>query len=132
MDRDILERISTASYDEIMESPNKFGFPTFDEYKKTHENWLGRDDDKLASGDKGGEIVNRFARKFIHEIEGYRTSKIEEVERIAKDHGIPIRELEYKPEFLPLGAGKADVLVKWMSKADRLRREANGKARLKE
>jgi hypothetical protein len=98
------------------------GAPTFQEFKKNRERWVGRPDDKLAEVDKGGKI-NRTTQKHIYEIEGFRCKSLEEVERVARSQGIPIKDLDYKPEVMPNAGHKHDLLVKFMPKSERDRRK---------
>ena len=111
------------SFDDLLENPSKFGAPTFDEFCRNPDKYLGRDDDMLSRVDVGGKVMNNCTQRHIYEIEGFKTRKLEEVDRFARDHGIPLRELDYRPEVIPTGAGKCDILIKFMSKADRSRRE---------
>ncbi len=118
-------RKHAESTDDIYEDPHAYGAPTFEEFKKNRERYMGRDDDSLASVSKGGEISNRFTQKHIYEIEGYRCKTLEEVERIAKSQGIALRDLDYKAILIPQGAGKGNLLVKFVSKEERSRRAGN-------
>ena len=97
------------------EELRKMGAPTFQEFKKNREKWVGRDDDVLARADKGGNI-NRVTKKHIYEIEGHRCKSLEEVERVAASKGIPLRELDYQPKVIPGIGHKCDVLVKFVPK----------------
>lgn len=95
---------------------------SFDEWKRTREKWLGRDDDELASIDRGSTILSNV-RKHIYELEGYRCKSLEEVESVAKAMGLEIKSLEARPEMIQAGAGKYDLLVRIFSKASKERRE---------
>lgn len=111
------------TYEEVLQSPNKFGMPTFEDFKLNHERYMGRDDDKLAFADKGSDILKRHVKKHIYELEGYRCESLEEVERVASSQGIPLRDLDYRPQLIPLGGGKCDILIKFVSKDERAKRE---------
>jgi hypothetical protein len=106
--------------DDISGYLKKVGFPSFDEFCANAEKYMGRDDDRLAEVDRGhtGKVRQVVSRQ-TYEIEGYKCKTLEEVERIAKERGIPLRELDYRPQLIPMGAGKADVLVRFISKAKR-------------
>lgn len=99
-----------------------WGAPTFEEFCRNPEKWRGREDDSLASADVGSQTLKGMVKKHIYEIEGYRCKSLEEVERVARNQGIPIRELDYRPELIPIGAGKCDILVKFVSKQEREKR----------
>lgn len=127
MSKTALERFAEIqSPDEIMANPEAFGMPTFAEFAKNPEKWLGRDDDKLAWADAGSRALEKHVQRHIYEIEGYRCKTIEEVEKIASSQGIPLRELDYRPSVVPTGGGKCDILVKFVNKADREKRKLWG------
>jgi len=88
------------------------GAPTFDEFRKNRDKYLT--DDVLARADAGSTLLR--PKRHIYEIEGHRTRKLEEVERIAGDYGIPIRELDYRPEIVPQAGHDYDILVKLVPK----------------
>lgn len=113
-----IDKFKDAQMDDIMSDPSKYGAPTFEEFRSNPEKWLGRDDDKFVSADKGSQVLSNV-RKHIYEIEGYRCKTLEEVEKIAASQGIPLRSLDYRPELIPLGGGQADILVKFVSKDGR-------------
>jgi hypothetical protein len=106
-----------ADMDDVLEDPTKFGAPSFDDFKKNREKWLGRDDEALGLADKGSGWA--FVKKHIYEIEGYRCKTLEEVEHVALCQGIPLRELDYRPQMLPRGCGKWDILVKFVPRKSR-------------
>jgi exo-beta-1,3-glucanase (GH17 family) len=83
---------------------------------------MGRDDDILASADKGSTIL-KDVRRHVYEIEGYRCNSLEEVERIAAQQGIALRELDYRPEMIQAGAGRYDIIVRFVSKNTRDKRD---------
>jgi hypothetical protein len=104
-----------GSTDDIYENPADYGAPTFEEFKRNREKYMGRDDDALASVSAGGEVSNRFTNKHIYEIEGYRCKSLEEVERVAREQGIPLRSLDFRAMLIPQGAGKGNLLIKFVS-----------------
>ena len=97
--------------DDIYDDPTAFGLPTFDEFRRNSEKYLGRDDDRLAEVSRGSTQLDKHVQKHIYEIEGYRCKSLEEVERIALSQGIQLRELDYVPVVTPTSAGKCDVKV---------------------
>lgn len=98
--------------------------PTFAEFCRNKEKWLGRADEKLALADVGSQNLKKYVQRHIYEIEGHRCKTLEEVERIATDYGIPISELDYRPEIIPLSGLKCDMLVKFVPKHVREKRDA--------
>lgn len=99
------------------------GAPTFQEFVKNRDKWMGKDDEKLGLADTGSQILKKHVKKHIYEIEGYRCKNLEEVERVAKSQGIPVSELDYRPEIMPMSGRKCDILVKFVPKHTRDKRE---------
>lgn len=113
----------SASVNDIMTNPSKYGAPTFDTFKSNRDNYIQNHNKTFGTIDKGGAVSNRYTKKQIYEIEGYRCKTLEEVERVALDLGINLRALKYEAQFLPLGGGQADVLVKFISQVDKQKRD---------
>lgn len=109
-------------WEELLENPNKFGAPTFDEFVANREKYIGRDDDRFSEADRGSSHLKSVVQRHVYEIEGYRCKTLEEVEKVARNQGINLRELDYRPEVIPLGGGKCDLLVKFISKDEREKR----------
>jgi hypothetical protein len=118
-----LQRISEAKdADELFDDPTAFGLPTIEEFIKNQDKWVGRDDDGFSQVDKGGDLINKYTQRHRYEIEGYSCKTLEEVEKVARSQGINIKDLDYRPQVMPQGAGKCDLLIKFVSKSDRLKR----------
>lgn len=114
--------MSEISFEELVRDPHKFGAPTFEEFKRNREKWLGRDDETLASAEKGSQTLREVVNRYIYEVEGYRCKSLEEVERVAASQGIPLKELDYRPQVIPQGGGKWECVIKFVSKNERARR----------
>lgn len=114
----------STTMDDVLENPTRYGVPTPEEFRKNPEKWLGREDEKFALCDKGSSLLSRVVKRHVFEIEGYRCKTLEEVEKVALGQGIPLKDLDYEPELIPCGAGKYDVVVKFVSKKERQKREA--------
>jgi hypothetical protein len=117
-----LEKLREINSQDIFDNPHEYGLPTFEEFRKDPEKYLGRDDDRLAEVSRGGENIREIVQRHIYEIEGYRCKTLEEVERIAANQGIPLRELDYRPQVVPNSGGKCDILVRFVNKNTRARR----------
>lgn len=102
------------------------GFPTFDEFRKNPEKYMGREDASLAEVERGSTNLNRTVSKHIYEIEGYKCRSLEEVEKVAKSMGINLKELDYRPQVQPNTSGKFDIKVKFVSKTEREKRKLWG------
>lgn len=123
MEEDFSSKFAQQGMSELMADPAKFGAPTWEQFKSNREKYMGRDDAALANVDKGSNNLSKIVDKYIYEIEGFRCKNLEEVEKIAGDYGIPIRGLDYRPELIPQGGGKAKMLIKFVSKDEREKRK---------
>lgn len=119
-----LERIHSADGNDLLENPTYYGLPTFDEFKNNYEKYMGRDDELFEQADKGSHLLKGVVQKHRFEICGFRCKTLEEVERIASSQGIPLKALDFRPILIPQGGGKADILVKFVTKDDWEKRNA--------
>ena len=117
-----LSKFNSLEMQELMRDPSKYNAPTWEEFKKNPDKYLGKSDQVLATVDKGSHNLQRVVEKYVYEIEGFRCNTLEEVERIAGDYGIPLKQLDYRPELIPQGGGKSKMLVKFVSKDMREKR----------
>lgn len=111
-------RFKEVKIEDIIADPNKFGAPTFEQFCKNPERFRGRPDDILSSADRGSSIISSV-QKQIYEIEGVRCKTLEEVERVAGDMGISLKELDYRAELIPLPGQNSEILVRFVSKRER-------------
>lgn len=72
------------SVEELMANPTAFGMPTFEEFRRNKEKYVGRPDDEIAAIDRGDQNLKCRQKYFI---EGYPVSSLEKAERIALDMG---------------------------------------------
>lgn len=105
-------------FQEVLENPRAFGCPTFEEFKNARSKYVGKADDILASAEEGSTQFAKFVRKQKYIIKGYEAKTTEEVERIALNEGMVIKDLEYIPQMIEIGGGKWDVHVHVMEKKD--------------
>ena len=117
-------KMENVTFEEFSSNPEAYGFPSFERYQKERDKFVGHEEEILASADKGSTNLSRTVSRHVYEIEGYRCKNLEEVERIAKSQGIDLRALDYRPELIQAGAGKFDIIVKFISKNDREKRKA--------
>ncbi len=114
--------MSEIQWQDLIRNPSKFGAPTFEDFKRNRSKYLGHEEDTLRSADIGSIVFKKGLKKYRYELEGYRCQSLEEVERVAKSQGIALSDLDYRPEFIPLGGGQAEMLVKFISKHERQKR----------
>lgn len=94
------------SIEELTENPSKFGMPTFEEFRKNKERWMGRPDDELAAIDAGDKILGCRQKYFIEGDGGrYSCDSLEHVQRIADDMGLNLyHDFVIDPQLRPDGA----------------------------
>ncbi len=110
------EKHLTATLDDIVSDPHKYGAPTFAEFAKNPDKWRSSNSNMLDSVDAGSILLRQILNKQIYEIDGYRCNSLEEVERVAKDQGIDLNNIVCRPEVVPVGGGRCDILVKFTSR----------------
>lgn len=93
-----LEKLATAEFNDIWDNPSDYGMPSFDECVKKPELLLGREDEVLAQADKGSVILKEVT-KHKYYMEGYECQSLHEVERIARNMGYNLRDLDYVSEL---------------------------------
>lgn len=123
-----MEHWQSADFDEIMSNPEKFGAPTFEQFKANRDKWLGRWDDKFAEVDRGSRMpgLGRMIKKYKYQVEHYTCDSLEECEKVALSLGIDLQSNEYKYEtvLVPQGGGTCDAVIKFISTDERKRRES--------
>lgn len=112
-----MDRIATASFDDIMSNPGYFGMPsTMEEIRSFVEALKPKRDTTFALIDQGSILLKDHVRKQKYYIEGpegryYCGKSLEEVQRVAGNMGIRWEELEPFPEVIPDVAGKCDLEI---------------------
>lgn len=109
---------------DTIDTIQKMGAPSFEEFKRNRDKYMGRPDDVLSSVDQGGTMLKGYMKKVRYELEGYRCATLEEVERVASSQGIELSDLDYRAVCVPQSGYTCDILVKFMTKAEYERRRA--------
>lgn len=120
----------TWTVEDALANPHLYGIPSFDEYCRNREKFVGKDDDVLSSVDQGGVLLKNRTKKIKYQIAGHRCDTLEEIERIAKNEGIAIKDLQYAAFIQPENGFDCEILVKFMSKEEYEERRAKEKAKL--
>ena len=114
------------SIDEMLERPEKFHMPTFEEFQKRgREHYFGRKDDMTSAIDKGDPLLGCRQKYFIMSESGHRyeVSCLEVAERIALDMGGDLHQnFIPDPQLRPDGAGGFYNEVTFISKSFKQRR----------
>lgn len=86
---------------ELEESPEKFGMPTFEEFRRNKERYMGRYDDEVASVDAGDKATGAIQKYYLSDVSGhYRCETLEYAERIALDMGLNLhQDFKIDPQY---------------------------------
>lgn len=77
------------SIDDLLSDPHRYGFCTFEEFRRNKEKWLGRADDEISSVDAGDRNLQCRNVYYLESDAGrYRVDSLEQAERIALDMGL--------------------------------------------
>jgi hypothetical protein len=115
--------------DQLYKNPNKFGFPTFEQYAKNPERYIsqfrGRETESLDVVANGSSLagLRKSTQDVVYKIFQYETRKLEEVERIARENGIDLRKLKFKAIIQNMGGHRGQIVVRFMSQDEYERRE---------
>lgn len=107
--------LRSLNVEDIMADPTRFGLPTFDEFKKNPDAYKKREDQELISADGSSQVFRKLINKQRYAVNGYECKSLEEVERVARAEGI-WDNLAFVPQIIPIGAGKCDILIHFVSK----------------
>jgi hypothetical protein len=77
------------SIEELEQNPNKFGAPTFEQFRANKERYMGRYDDVVASIDSGDKLLGCRQKYYV---ENYRVESLEHAERLCADMGASIHD----------------------------------------
>lgn len=122
MGSNVAEKLSEVSLDEIMSSPEEYGMPTFDQFRKNPDNYRKRSDHTLEIVERGSQLIGGSIEKYEFWIYGYKCKTLHEVQRIAGNMGIANKDLKMISELIPGVAHKGTMKINFMSKADYKRR----------
>ena len=115
-----LNYFENATLDDVYQNPHKFGAPTFEEFLKNREYYVGKEDEILETVERGSNTLGQvvITQKYQIEIDGnvYPCRTLYEVEKIAKNEGIKLTALEIRPELINEGGLKAVLLVRFRKK----------------
>lgn len=106
--------------DDIMENPTKYGLPTFEDYCKDRERYLGYSDQLFRTIDAGPQNAERL-RKLMHKmrfrVAGHYVKTVEKLQSVAREEWGDDVKLEMYPQMLPIGGGKWECVVEVMPKS---------------
>ena len=101
--------------EEVMANPAALGLPTFEQFKRSPQFYKEKfgivKDDDFACVDKADAKFKPLIKKQRYFFDGFECKSLEEVERVANSNGVPIDQLKWAPEIVPLVGGKCEVHV---------------------
>lgn len=114
MNRDTTERLSAAAIEDIVRNPQSIGAPTFEDFKRNYHSYMGREDDLFMKVDKGSELLKSRIKKYKFEVFNYKCKTLTEAEKVIKDYGFKISDMDMVPELIPQNSFDCDMLVKFV------------------
>ena len=114
----MMQKFREVTIEDIMENPNAYGAPTFEQFRKNPDKWRLPKDHLFLSADRGSDIFKdvRKHNYYFHR-EGLPTKcrSLEDVEAVCKLEGIKPDELEMKV-FKETVDGKTEMNVHFRKK----------------
>lgn len=101
---------------EILESPTKFGLPTFDEFARNPEKYREAADELFKSADHGSDNIRKMVTKHIYFVEGIECKTLEMAERVIKEEGLKMSDMEMYPTIVPDVGLKCQIKVEFKRK----------------
>lgn len=80
---------------DIVQDPNKYGAPTYEQFCKNPDAWRLRKDQVFISADRGSDMFKDVV-KHTYSIGGYKTTRLEEISKICLNEGIDESTLQMK------------------------------------
>lgn len=101
--------------DDILQDPVRYGLPTFEQYKANPDKWKPGGNILEAADNSAAGQIRKLIRKQRYEFEGYEAKSLEIVERMARDEGLSLQDLEMYPQIVPEG-DKCDIVISFRRK----------------
>lgn len=96
------------SFNDILDNPEAYGLPTFEDFQKNPAKWKRRPEDEINAIDRGDPMLGCFQKYYIQTRTGrrYGPYSLELIESIAVDEGLNIHHDFIKdPQLRPDGSG---------------------------
>lgn len=100
-------------FQQILADPKRFGAPTFEEFVKDPEKYLGKRDDFFVSAEDGAVLLKQsnLVKDQLYCLGNNKTDSLEEFSRWLQDEGIDVRNIEWCPELEKVEGGQYRILV---------------------
>lgn len=113
------QTLSDLTLEDLYEDPKRFGMPTFEEFRKDPEKYKGRHDELLALADASTTVkdLRDKLETQTYKCLGYDCGKsLEKVERIAKEEGYRIDQMDMVPRIYQESNGKIKIVTEFVLK----------------
>jgi len=120
----LIKRINmNTTIEDLQANPNAYGVPTFEQFCREREKWMGRYDDSMATLSQGPTQFRKDLQKIIYQIHGVPLNSEEEVEKALADHGYTLADIDLEKRdsklkktinMHPKGGGKYDIVVNFL------------------
>ncbi len=115
-------------FNTLKNNPEKFGFPSAQQFISNPEKYIelfrGKETnvfDIVSNGSTNAGI--RAATKSIkYTFRQYKSTRLEEIERIAKDSGVNLRQMQFKAVINNEGGQNGEIVVRFMENEEFERR----------
>lgn len=114
---------SNVTIEDILADPNKFGAPTFDQFRNNYGAYQRRQDDAMTAITQGPQQFRKDLNKIIFKINGVELPGEDAVETALLDHGYSLADIDIENqnsrlqktiEMIPQGGGKYDIVVNFI------------------
>ncbi len=107
---------STQFDNEFEKDPSKFGFCSFEDFRKNKDKWTPKKDQIFEVIDNGSQAYKLKVRKYIYFYEHYKCDSLEQVQRHFDGQGLGSNDIVFLPRFITNEHGGNDCEVRVFSK----------------
>jgi hypothetical protein len=111
---------SETTLDDILANPSNFGVPTFEQFSQNKDRYMGSKDWILAAVDKGSENLSAYSTEHKYKFKNWNCDSLEEIERVARDEGHELLDLDFKAQLVDITNKRATIVVEFFPKKSSL------------
>lgn len=114
---------ANVTIEDIMADPNRYGAPTFDQFKNNYGAYQRRHDDAMTAISQGPSAFRKDLNRIIYQVNGVELLGEDAVEAALLDHGYSLQDIDIENrnsrlkkqiEMVPQGGGKYDIVVNFL------------------
>lgn len=114
---------STATIEDLMANPNKYGAPTYEQFVLSYSKYQKRGDEAMVAITEGPQSFRKDLNTIKFQINGVELPNEEAVEMALLDHGYSLMDIDLENrdsrlkktiEMVPQGGGKYDIVVNFI------------------